>query len=173
MVASKKWRLNLVSETLDLTLNHSFFLNASNQPIHFKICDMNTKVQFYATLLLYNIKPRSHTSTIPIDTTCLFYYMIKGWQIDVARVISNEIQIIAINGHSHGNKAPMTLVFLALITGMCGKVGVDIPNVATKRISSIFNEDYVLRHYVPKLAGEAAPQPQAHVPPAGPARYNE
>ncbi|KAL5073150.1 hypothetical protein RYX36_012134 [Vicia faba] len=84
-VASKKWRLDLVSETLALTLNHGFFLNASNQPVHFKRRDMNTKSQL--------------------------------------------------------------------------KAGVDIPNVATKRISSIVNDDYVLRHYVLKLASEAAPQP--------------
>ncbi|KAL5069458.1 hypothetical protein RYX36_020345 [Vicia faba] len=106
-VASKKWRLDLVSETLALTPNHGFFLNTSNY------------------------------------------------------------------GHSHGNKAPMTLGFPDLITGLCRKVGVGIPNVATKRISSIVNDDYVLRHCVPKLAGEAALQPQAHAPPAGPAQYNE
>ncbi|KAL5081560.1 hypothetical protein RYX36_009981 [Vicia faba] len=81
-----------------------------------------------------------------------------AWQIDVAQVISNEIQKIAISGHSHGNKAPMTLGFQALITRQCRKAGVDIPNVATKRISSIMNDDYMLRHCVPKLAGEAAPQ---------------
>ncbi|KAL5074851.1 hypothetical protein RYX36_013835 [Vicia faba] len=91
-VASKKCILDLVGETLALTHNHGFFLKASNQPMHFKRGDMNTKAQLYATLLLYNIKPMSHTSTIPIYITCLLYYMIKGWQIDVAQVISNEIR---------------------------------------------------------------------------------
>ncbi|KAL5075847.1 hypothetical protein RYX36_014831 [Vicia faba] len=172
-VASKKWRLDLVNDTLALTSNHGFFINASNQPVHFKRCDMNTKAQLHATLLLYNIKSGSHTSTIPIDIACLLYHMIKGWKINVAQVISNEIRRISINGPSRGNKAHMTLGFLALITGLCRKTGIDISNVATKRISSIVNEDYVLRHCVPKLAGEAAPQPQAHAPPAGPVRYNE
>ncbi|KAL5067888.1 hypothetical protein RYX36_018775 [Vicia faba] len=169
-VASNKWRLNLVNETLSLTPNCGFFLNASNQPVHFKRCDMNTKTQLYATLLLYNIKPRSHASTIPIDTACLLYYMIKEWKIDVAQVISNEIRRIAISGHSHGNKAPMTLGFPTLIMGMCRKASVEIPNVDTKIISSIVNEDYVLHHCVSKLAGEEAHQPQAHAPLA---RYNE
>ncbi|KAL5062028.1 hypothetical protein RYX36_023765, partial [Vicia faba] len=141
--------------------------------VHFKRRDMNTKTQLYATLFLYNINPRSHTSTIPIDTSFLLYYMIKGWKIDVAQVISNEIRKIAISGHSHGNKTAMTLGFLAPITGLCGKVGVYIPDVAIKRISSIMNEDYFLRHCVPKLTCEAAPQPQAHAPPTGPVRYNQ
>ncbi|KAL5062416.1 hypothetical protein RYX36_024153 [Vicia faba] len=118
---------------------------------------MNTKAQLYATLFLYNIKLGSHTSTIHIDTIFLLYYMIKGWQIDVAQVISNEIRRIAINGHSHGNRAPMTLGFPTLITGLFRKEGVDISNVATNRISSIVNEDYVLRHCVSKLTGEATP----------------
>ncbi|KAL5056471.1 hypothetical protein RYX36_037153, partial [Vicia faba] len=119
-VASKKWRFDLVSETLALTHNHGLFLNGFNQP-----------------------------------------------------VISNEIRRIAIRGHSHGNKAHVTLGFLALIMGLCRKEGVDIPNVATKLISSIVNEDYVLWYCVLKLAGEATPQPQAHAPPVGPTQYNE
>ncbi|KAL5054407.1 hypothetical protein RYX36_035089 [Vicia faba] len=61
----------------------------------------------------------------------------------------------------------MTLGFPALITGLCRKEDVDIPNVATKRIISIVNDDYVFRYCVPKLAGEAAPQPQVYAPPAG------
>ncbi|KAL5099848.1 hypothetical protein RYX36_004175 [Vicia faba] len=134
---------------------------------------MNIKAQLYTTLFPYNIKPRSRTSTVPIDSACLLHYMIKWLQIYVAKVISNEIRKIAISGHSHGNKAPMTLGFLALITGLCKKVGVDIPNVATKRISRILNGDYVLRHCVPKLAGEEAPQPHAHAPSTGSAQYNE
>ncbi|KAL5069726.1 hypothetical protein RYX36_020613 [Vicia faba] len=173
MVASKKWRWDLVGETLALTPNHGFILNASNQHVPFKRCDMNTKAQLYANLLLYNIKLMSDTSLIPIDTTWLLYYMIKGWKINVAQVISNQIRKIFISGHSHGIKAPMTLGFPALITGLCRKEGVYIPNVATKRISSIVNVDYVLQNYVSKLAGEAAPQPQAHAPPAGSIRYNE
>ncbi|KAL5075415.1 hypothetical protein RYX36_014399 [Vicia faba] len=141
-------------ETLSLTPNYGFFLNASNHPVHFKRCDMNTKAQLYVTLLLYNIKPMSHTSTIPIDSACLLHYMIKGWKIDIAQVISDEIRKIAISGHTHGIKAPMTLAFPDLITGLCRKAGVDIPNVATKMISNIVNDDYVLRHCVPKLADD-------------------
>ncbi|KAL5058443.1 hypothetical protein RYX36_030047, partial [Vicia faba] len=64
----------------------------------------------------------------------------------------------------------MTIDFPVLITRLCRKEGVDIPNVDTKRISRIVNDDYVLRHCVPKLAGEAAPRPQAHAPLAGLAR---
>ncbi|KAL5097810.1 hypothetical protein RYX36_002137 [Vicia faba] len=150
-----------------------FFLNASNQPVHFKRCDMNINAQLYATLLLYNIKPRCHTFIIPIDKSCLFYYMIKGWKIDVAHVISNEIQKIAISGHSHGNKTAMTLGFPTLITGPCRKVGVDIMDVDTKRIISIMNEDCVLWYCVSKLTSEVAPQPHVRASPAGLVRYNE
>ncbi|KAL5077911.1 hypothetical protein RYX36_016895 [Vicia faba] len=161
-VASKKWRLSLVGQTLALTLNHGFFLNASNQLVHFKSGNMNTKAQLYANLLFYNIKPRSKTSTIPIDTTRLLYYMIKGWKIDMAQVISNEIRKIEISGHTHGNKTAMNLGFPTLITGLCRQAGVDILDVTTKKISSVLHEDYVLQHCVPKLTGEAGPQPHVN-----------
>ncbi|KAL5058303.1 hypothetical protein RYX36_029907, partial [Vicia faba] len=87
----------------------------------------------------------------------------KKWRLD----------LVAISGHSHGNKTSMNLGFPDFIMGLCRKTGVDILDVATKRISSIVNEDYVLRNFVPKLTGEAAPQPRAHAPLAGPIRYND
>ncbi|KAL5097559.1 hypothetical protein RYX36_001886, partial [Vicia faba] len=76
-----------------------------------------------------------------------------------------------ISGHSHGNKTAMTHGFPALITGLCRQAVVDIPYVDTKRISSVVNEDYVLRHCVSKLTSEATPQPHAHAPLAGPIRH--
>ncbi|KAL5078889.1 hypothetical protein RYX36_007310, partial [Vicia faba] len=88
-------------------------------------------------------------------------------------VIFDEIQKIAISGHSHGNKTAITLGFLTPITGLCRQVGVDIPDVDTKRISSVVNEDYVLRYCVPKLTGEAAPQPHVHTPLTDLVQYNE
>ncbi|KAL5073863.1 hypothetical protein RYX36_012847, partial [Vicia faba] len=166
----RKWGVLLTPPTeLNFNIIREFYAN----PVHFKRRDMNTKAQLYATLLLYNIKPRSHTSTIPIDTTFLLYYTIKGCKIDVAQNISNEIQKIAISGHSHGNKIAMTLGFPTLITGLCRQVGVDITYVTTKRISSVLNEDYVHRHCVSKLTREAAPQPHARSPLTGPVRYNK
>ncbi|KAL5097653.1 hypothetical protein RYX36_001980 [Vicia faba] len=125
------------------------------------------QAQFYRNLVSEYL---NHPLTLQRGELFSYQKRAARWKIDVAQVISNEIQRIAITGHSHGNKAPMTLGFPALITGLCRKPGDYIPNVATKRISSIVNEDYVLWHCVPKLAGEASPQSQAHVPPA---RYNK
>ncbi|KAL5056069.1 hypothetical protein RYX36_036751, partial [Vicia faba] len=65
-VASKKWRLDLVNETLALTSNLGFF-------------------SMLPTSLYTSKDTRSYTSTIPIDTTFLLYYMIKGLHIYVAQ----------------------------------------------------------------------------------------
>ncbi|KAL5072813.1 hypothetical protein RYX36_011797, partial [Vicia faba] len=100
----RKWGVLLTPPTeLNFDIIREFYANATpiEDPVHFKRCDMNTKVQLYATLLLYNIKSGSHTSTIPIYISFLLYYMIKGWRIDVARMISNKIRRIVISGHSH------------------------------------------------------------------------
>ncbi|KAL5072638.1 hypothetical protein RYX36_011622, partial [Vicia faba] len=88
--------------------------------------------------------------------------MIKGWQIDVAQVISNKIRKITINGHTHGNKTAMTLGFPGLITELCRQARHHIPDVATKVISSVMHEDYIVRHCEPNLTSEAAPQPHVH-----------
>ncbi|KAL5098808.1 hypothetical protein RYX36_003135 [Vicia faba] len=126
--------------------------------------------------LNFDIIREFYANAISIEDVCYSYCsFVRGRVVSFDRnsVISNEIREIAISGYSHGNKAPMTLGFPDLITGFYRKVGVDIPNVATKRISNIVNKDYLLRHCVPKLAGEAASQTQVHAPPTGLARYNE
>ncbi|KAL5071737.1 hypothetical protein RYX36_022624 [Vicia faba] len=130
-----------------------------------------------STKLNFDIIREFYTNTIPIEDVYYFYcsfvwgkvvsfdrnlvsqYLNHPLTLQMGELCSYQKRVANISGHSHGNKAPMTLGFMDLIMGLCRKADVDIPNVATKRISSIVNEDYVLQHCVPKLAGEATPQP--------------
>ncbi|KAL5059559.1 hypothetical protein RYX36_031163, partial [Vicia faba] len=89
----RKWGVLLTPPTeLNFEIIREFYTNAiSIEDVSYSYYsfryDMNTKLQLYATLLLYNIKPRSHTSTIPVDSSFLLHYMIKGWKIDVAQIL--------------------------------------------------------------------------------------
>ncbi|KAI5418820.1 hypothetical protein KIW84_043159 [Lathyrus oleraceus] len=44
----------------------------------FKKEDMTTRAQVALTLMLYNIRPYSHTSTIPVESSYLLYYLVDG-----------------------------------------------------------------------------------------------
>ncbi|KAI5411676.1 hypothetical protein KIW84_056665 [Lathyrus oleraceus] len=58
------------------------------------------------TLVLHNIRPRSNTSLVPMDMAYLMYYILQDRQVDVARVISNDIKMIVENGHKLGIRPP-------------------------------------------------------------------
>ncbi|KAI5385867.1 hypothetical protein KIW84_072460 [Lathyrus oleraceus] len=59
---------------------------------------MSTIAQVALTLMLYNIGPRSHTSIILVESFYLLYYIVYGREIDVVRIIANEIKEIEESG---------------------------------------------------------------------------
>lgn len=56
---------------------YSYITNAAGLPLIFKSEEMTTFPHAAPTLKLYNIRPRSHTSTVPIDTPYLLYYIFQ------------------------------------------------------------------------------------------------
>lgn len=80
----------------------SYVVNASGLSVKFLRKDMNVNAQVLMTLLLYNTRPKSHTSFVPIDNACLLYYILDERQMDVAWVISNEIRMTSSSDHRLG-----------------------------------------------------------------------
>ncbi|KAI5415093.1 hypothetical protein KIW84_040521 [Lathyrus oleraceus] len=110
-VCRADWNIELIKEALILP-GRSYVVNASGLLVKFLRKDMNVHAQVLMNLLLYNIKPMSHTSSIPIDTAYLLYYILDEKQVDATRVISNEIIMISSSGHRWGTRTPTTLAFL-------------------------------------------------------------
>lgn len=102
--------------------------NVAEVPTNFKKEDMTTIAQVALALMLYNIRPRSHTSTIPVESSYLLNYIIDGMEIDVARIIANEIKAIVESGTKLGGKSNCPLSFPGLIMGLCKKAKTHIPN---------------------------------------------
>ncbi|KAL5095778.1 hypothetical protein RYX36_000105 [Vicia faba] len=129
------------------------------------------------TEMNFDIVREFYANAIPIEDVCYSYYSVV-W----GRAVSFDRNLVSqYLGHpltlqrgelcSYQKRVASKKWRLDLV-GLCRKAEVNILDVATKSISSIVNEDYVLRHCVPKVTGEAAPQPQSHAPPTGPVRYN-
>lgn len=53
-------------------------------------------------LVLTNIKPKSHTSTVPIPVAYLVHCIFMNIQIDVARVIALEMKSVVESGLKSG-----------------------------------------------------------------------
>ncbi|XP_058784710.1 uncharacterized protein LOC131659552 [Vicia villosa] len=51
-----------------------------------------------------------------------------GEEVDIARILANELKRVALNGTSFGDRAKCRLIFPGLIMGLCRKVGVRFPS---------------------------------------------
>lgn len=102
--------------------------NVAGIPMKFKKEDMTTRAQMALTLMVYNIMPRSHTFTIPMESTYFLYCLVDGREVYVARIIANEIKAIAENGIKLLRKPNRPLAFPGLIIKLCKKPKIHIPN---------------------------------------------
>ncbi|KAL5080920.1 hypothetical protein RYX36_009341 [Vicia faba] len=78
------------------------------------------------SMVLYNLRPQSHTSSIPVKTVCLLSYMLDEVSVDIARVIANELKMADLSGTLHGDRTLCQLTYSGLIIGLCKKEKVQI-----------------------------------------------
>lgn len=84
------WDLPTVIAHLCLE-GRTFDLNDQGFPKSWKRENLNLEARAYLVLLLNNIRPRSHSTTIPLDVGCLLYYIMTGNSVDVASIIAGEM----------------------------------------------------------------------------------
>lgn len=80
----------------------------------------------------------------------LLYYILDDRKMDVARIISNEINMIAESGDKLGNKTPCTLAFIGLITRLCMRAHMVLPIVVHETIDGVVDDRYIERFCTPK-----------------------
>jgi len=91
--------LNLEEISRSLFLEgRNYILNLSGQPKRVAKDDMKTPSYVILHLILHNILRCNHTSTATLDVVYLLHYILAGTQVDIARVIANEIKMVGENG---------------------------------------------------------------------------
>ncbi|KAL5056350.1 hypothetical protein RYX36_037032 [Vicia faba] len=113
---------------------------------------------------LYNIRPHSHPSSIPMETACLLSYILDKKLVDAARLIANELNKVALGGTRYGDRIHFQLTYFGLIMNLCKKSRVPIPSESHQVIQGVTNDQFIERYYV--LRAEAAPiaaAPPAHM----------
>lgn len=128
---------------------------------------MNTKAHLLTTLILYNIRPKVEISYPTLDLACILFYILEGKEVGVTEMISQEMRIVALSGHTLGGKYPTSLTFLRLIMVLSRRAGVVFPLIVHETTRSVINDDYVGHHCTPRLVGARATQPEAVAPPTG------
>ncbi|MCI55433.1 hypothetical protein A2U01_0076684, partial [Trifolium medium] len=76
--------------------------------------DMKVKVQLVLLFIYYNLLPRSHLLDASMNIAGLLYMVTCGTHIDIARVISNEMKVIACSGVTDFSRPKCPLAYPAL-----------------------------------------------------------
>ncbi|KEH25675.1 hypothetical protein MtrunA17_Chr6g0462331 [Medicago truncatula] len=139
--------------------------NPNGQPIKAHKHDMNTPAQVILHLILHNIRPKSHTSSTTLDVTPLLYYILANEQVDIARVISQEMKIVAESGIKPPAKHNCPLTFPGLIIGLCHKARIVIPAQVHETIKHPITDTYIGRYCTGSRARARAEAPQTQSTP--------
>ncbi|KAI5399943.1 hypothetical protein KIW84_065039 [Lathyrus oleraceus] len=76
--------------------------NPSGVPMRYHREDMTPMAQLILLLVLTNVQPKSHTSTVPIPVAHLVHSILANVEIDVARIIANELKTARVRLPSRG-----------------------------------------------------------------------
>jgi hypothetical protein len=125
-------------------------LNPSGVPMRYHREDMIPMAQLILILVLTNIKPKSHTSTVPIPVAHLVHCIFTNIQIDVARVIALEMKSVVESGLKSGARVNCPLAFPCLIMALCQHAKVKLPSRSQVRIPPAINDRYVAKFCKPK-----------------------
>jgi hypothetical protein len=130
--------------------------------------------QLLFLLVTCNILPKSHTSDAPIRMLTLIHYMDQDREVDVARVISQEMKNMVLSGiRPTPLKTSCNLAFPGLIMGLLTEARVTIPPHVDHFVATI-NDVHANRYckykkilVAPNQAGGQSSAPSAApVPPA-------
>ncbi|KAI5396388.1 hypothetical protein KIW84_062553 [Lathyrus oleraceus] len=132
-------------------------LNPSGVPMWYHREDMTPMAQLILLLVLTNIQPKSHTSTVPIPMAHLVHSILTNVEIDVARIIANELKSVIESGLKSGARVNRPLAFPCLIMSLCIQARVRLPSRGQVRIPSPIDDRYVAKYCRPKTTkGSAA-----------------
>jgi hypothetical protein len=133
--------------------------------------------QLLFLLVTHNILPKSHTSDAPMRMLALIYYIDQDLEIDIARVISQEMKNMVLSGiRPTPLKASCNLAFPGLIMGLLNEARVALPQHVDHFVLTI-DDAHANRHckykkiiVAPNQAGGQSSAPSAA--PAPPAASN-
>ncbi|XP_058754165.1 uncharacterized protein LOC131657053 [Vicia villosa] len=129
-------------------------LNNVQEPIRYNRIDMTPLAQAVLLLIVFNIRPRFHKSSAPLDVALLVYHILENKTVDVAKIIANEMKIFIENTRRPGVHSSAPIIFPCLITSLCQKQGVRFPSVVNERKRDVVDDIYINRYCNAKLAAK-------------------
>ena len=125
LCARRKWFSNRKVIVALCLPGKGYQIVASGKQTRIHRRDMRTLSQVWLTFMLANVIPIGHVSDINVARSNLLFSMIQDdYTINVARIISDEIQRVVEWERIRGAERLGTLGFPELITGLCAQKGI-------------------------------------------------
>lgn len=118
--------------------------------------DMKLEAGIIFQFLVHNVVPRSHVTTTPMAALPLLWHILQGGQVDVARIISDQMKHVALCGFI-GKITKLS--FPGLLMGLLKDQGVIIPEPRTEKLKGVVDDRYIFIHSQ-RLAGVIPHEPE-------------
>jgi len=125
LCGKKKGFSNRKVATVLCMLRKGYQLTEASKETCIRRRDMRTLAQVWLTFMLANVMPTGHVSDINVTKSNLLFSMMQDdFTINIAKVISDEIQKVIDEERVRRGERRGTLEFRALITALCESQGV-------------------------------------------------
>ncbi|GAU41288.1 hypothetical protein TSUD_349280 [Trifolium subterraneum] len=142
-------------------------------PVRAKGEDLTPLARLALLFILHNVIPRSHISDATMPTLGLIYSFYKGYQLDIAKIISKELKDAVLSGTEKKTR-PNMLPFPALIMGLIREARVVFSANFHDPLGTI-DDQHVERWCYPKkpIQTEQPAPPQFHEQQPAPPQFTD
>lgn len=137
--AKGNWNFRKIENDI-LLKDRRFLKNAAGKYQKCLYSDMNANASVVFQFLVHNVVPKSHTSDTTMKIVPLIWSIIKGLEVDIARLISNEMKSFTLT-YATGGKGSLT--FPGLIMGLLKAKGIKIPTPPNAVIEHPIDDTFI------------------------------
>ncbi|KOM47547.1 hypothetical protein LR48_Vigan07g125100 [Vigna angularis] len=132
-----------------------FQRNKQGQPLHIRRSFLTLVCKYWVAFIHASLSPCSHVSDLTTSRVVLLFFILQGKQINVGRLIAQEI-----NDCAHSTNAKSPLGHPSLITHLCKLVGVDSSTPPFERPRKMIDRSYYMQYCLLDEEGLPIPSPQ-------------
>jgi len=133
------WNFQKIEKDI-LLKDRRFIKNAAGKLQKALYSDMTVNASVVFKFLVHNVVPKSHTSDTTMKIVPLIWSIIKEMEVDIARLISNEMKSVTLNC---ATCAKSSLTFPGLIMGLLRAKGLKIPTPADEEIQYPIDDTFI------------------------------
>ena len=102
--------------------------------------DMTVRAAVVFKFLVHNVWPKSHVTMATKVVTPLIWHICRGGEVDVARIVSEELRHMTLSGVT---RPETRITFPGFVMGLLQAKGVQIPMPSHEQLTSQIDDKYI------------------------------